>query len=126
MRWVAGAVFALAVTGSTLAGSGLVIAPHVDPPGTPRSHDHVLSAYRFPLFAMRMTERLDAGPGVEQLAPAAELAPLVLALLVAAMPRLARPTRRALARSGAAPIRGAQWCADAALAPPRLVTLPPA
>lgn len=124
MRWVAGPVFALAVAGSTLAGSGLVVAPHVEPPGTPRFHDHVVSAYRFPLFALRMTERLAPGPGFEQLAPAAELAPLVLALLVVLTPRLARPTRYAIARLTLVRVHAPQWRADAPHAPPRTAALP--
>src|SRR5438876_9481961 len=38
-RLLAIAVFSLAATGSTLAGAGLVVAPHIDPPGTPAFHD---------------------------------------------------------------------------------------
>ena len=55
-RPLAIAVFSLAATGSTLAGAGLVVAPHVDPPGTPAFHDHMLAAYRFPIFLMHLQQ----------------------------------------------------------------------
>src|SRR2546428_4903195 len=95
MRALRIAVFALAVTGATLAGSGLVAAPHVDPPGTPLFHDHVLASYRFPMFLMTLNQRLQGFPKLTSLAPlSTTLASLVMALLVLAWPRGSQPTRR--------------------------------
>src|SRR5207247_4251486 len=54
MRWLCGLVFALAAGSSALAAAGLAVAPHVDPPGTPLFHDHLLAAYRYPLFLLRL------------------------------------------------------------------------
>jgi hypothetical protein len=113
-------VFSLAVTGATLAGSGLVVAPHVDPPGTPIFHDHVLAAYRFPIFVMRLQQFLDRGPKLSSLSPlTADVALLVMALLVRGWPRLPRPTRRPVARVAVAPIANALWTAPLLLGPPR-------
>jgi hypothetical protein len=120
MRLIAIAVFALAVIGATLAGSGLVVAPHVDPPGTPKYHDHVLAAYRLPIFLAGVQARLDPRQGVmtaEHL-DAATFA-LALALLVFAWPRLPRPTRRAVAELSPARVARAQWRAPLILGPPR-------
>ena len=83
MRLIAIVVFALAVTGATLAGSGLVVAPHIDPPGTPKYHDHVLAAYRLPIFLANMQARFDPRRGVltEHFSDAATFA-FVLGLLI--------------------------------------------
>lgn len=120
-RALAAVVFALAVSGATLAGSGLVVAPHVDPPGTPLVHDHVLAAYRFPIFLIRLQDRLYRGErfSLDQSGPAAGSTALALALLTFALPRLPRPTLRAVARLGPAPLRPPQWRPEIPLAPPR-------
>ena len=120
-RALAALVFALAVAGATLAGSGLVVAPHVDPPGTRLVHDHVLAAYRFPIFLMRLQDRLYRGErfSLDQTALAAGSAALALALLPFAVPRLPRPTLRAVTRLAAAPLRPSQWRPELPLAPPR-------
>lgn len=116
-------VFALAAAGSALAGSGLVVAPHVDPPGTPRVHDHVLAAYRFPLFLVRLQDRLYKGERFSLDQSAAASATLVLALLVVAVARLPRPARRVVARLRAPAVRPSQWRAELPLAPPRALAV---
>ena len=113
-------IFSAAATGATLAGSGLVVAPHVDPPGTPVFHDHVLAAYRFPIFLMRLQQVLDRGPKMTVLSPLlADVALLVMALLVSGWPRLPRPARRPAAHLAVAPIANALWSTPLLLGPPR-------
>jgi hypothetical protein len=121
MRFVATCVFALAVTGATLAGSGLVVAPHVDPPGTPKYHDHVLAAYRLPIFLANMQARFDPRQGVlsEDLVDVATYS-FVLALLVFIWPRLPRPARRAIAELAPERIAHQQWRPMRVLGPPRV------
>jgi hypothetical protein len=120
-RLLAIAVFSLAATGSTLAGAGLVVAPHVDPPGTPRFHDHVLAAYRFPIFLMQLQQLYARGAKLEMLTPfAASLAAATMGcLLVFAWPRLPRPTRRPVAEIPIPLISRALWSAPLLLGPPR-------
>lgn len=120
MRLIATCVFALAVTGATLAGSGLVVAPHVDPPGTPKYHDHVLAAYRLPIFLANMQARFDPRQGVlsEHLIDVATYS-FVLALLVFVWPRLPRPAQRQVAELALARMPGAQWRPLLILGPPR-------
>ena len=120
MRLIAIVVFALAATGASLAGSGLVVAPHVDPPGTPKYHEHVMAAYRLPIFLAGVQARLDPRQGVltEEHVDSATFA-LILALLVFAWPRLPRPTRHALAELAPARVARAQWRSPLILGPPR-------
>ena len=119
-RLLAIAVFSLAATGSTLAGAGLVVAPHVDPPGTPAFHDHVLAAYRFPIFLMRLQQLYERGQKLEMVWPlATSLAAVAMALLVFAWPRLPRPTRRPSAETQTPLISRALWSAPLLLGPPR-------
>jgi len=119
-RLLAIAVFSLAATGSTLAGAGLVVAPHVDPPGTPAFHDHVLAAYRFPIFLMHLQQLYARGAKLEMNTPlSASLAAVTMGLLVFAWPRLPRPTRRPLAALPIPPISRALWSAPLLLGPPR-------
>ncbi|HEV8534105.1 MAG TPA: hypothetical protein VGR87_00060 [Candidatus Limnocylindria bacterium] len=119
-RLLAIAVFTLAATGATLAGSGLVVAPHVDPPGTPAFHDHVLAAYRFPIFLLRLQQLYDRGPKLTMVSPlATSLAVTVFALLVLALARLPRPTRRPSAYLAAPAIARSLWSAPLLLGPPR-------
>jgi hypothetical protein len=119
-RFVAIGIFGLAVGGATLAGSGLVVAPHVDPPGTPAFHDHVLAAYRFPIFLMRLQELYERGPKLTLVPPlATSLAALVMGLLLFGWPRLPRPTRRPLAYVAVPLISRALWRAPLLLGPPR-------
>src|SRR2546426_6846803 len=89
------AVFWFGATGVPLAGAGLGVPPHIDPPGTPAFHDHVLAAYRFPIFLMRLQQLYARVPKLEMVSPlATSLAAAAMALLVFAWPRLSRPTRR--------------------------------
>lgn len=120
MRFIAIVVFALAVTGAALAGSGLVVAPHIDPPGTLKYHDHVLAAYRLPIFLAGMKARLDPRQGVltEHLSDAATFA-FALALLTFAWPRLPRPTRRPVADLALARGADSQWRSPLIPGPPR-------
>jgi hypothetical protein len=120
MRLFAVVVFALAAAGATLAGSGLVVAPHVDPPGTPKYHEHVMAAYRLPIFLAGVQARLDPRQGVltEEHLDAATLA-LTLALLVFAWPRLPRPTQHAFAELAPARVARAQWRTPLIIGPPR-------
>ena len=122
MRRLCALVFALAAGSSALAASGLAVAPHVDPPGTPRFHDHLLAAYRYPLFLLRlkMLSRRPDGPGwTLELPGRLALDALVLATLALVVPKLPRPTRRAVALVPAVLVRGPQWRLGAPLGPPR-------
>lgn len=119
-RLLAVAVFTLAASGATLAGAGLVVAPHVDPPGTPAFHDHVLAAYRFPIFLMRLQQLYAHQPKLAMVSPlATSMATVAMALLVFAWPRLPRPTRRPAADIPVALIARALWSAPLLLGPPR-------
>jgi len=119
-RLLAIAVFSLAATGATLAGAGLVVAPHVDPPGTPAFHDHVLAAYRFPIFLMRLQQLYARGAKLEMVSPlAASLAAVAMGLLIFAWPRLPRPTRRPTAEVPIPLISRALWSAPLLVGPPR-------
>ena len=122
MRWLCALVFALAAGSSALAASGLAVPPHIDPPGTPRFHDHLLAAYRYPLFLLRlkMLSERRVGPGwTLELPGQIELGALVLATLTLIVPKLPRPTRRAIAVLPAIRIAPAEWRPWIPLAPPR-------
>ena len=122
MRWLCALVFAIAAGSSAMAGAGLVVPPHFDPPGTPRFHDHLLAAYRYPLFLLRLrmlTQQLN-GPGwTLELPTQVELGGLVLASLALVVPKLPRPTRRAVATLPAIRLVPPEWSAWIPLAPPR-------
>jgi hypothetical protein len=119
-RFLAIAVFSLAASGATLAGAGLVVAPHVDPPGTPAFHDHVLAAYRFPIFLMHLQQLYDRGQKLTMESPfATSLAAVSMGLLIFAWPRLTRPTRRPTADVPVPLISRALWSAPLLLGPPR-------
>jgi len=119
-RFLAIAVFSLAASGATLAGAGLVVAPHVDPPGTPAFHDHVLAAYRFPIFLMHLQQLYDRGQKLVMESPlATSLAAVAMGLLIFAWPRLPRPTRRPTAEIPIPLISSALWSAPLLLGPPR-------
>jgi hypothetical protein len=119
-RLFATAIFGLAAAGATLAGSGLVVAPHIDPPGTPPHHDHVLAAYRFPIFLMRLQQLYDREPEMVMVSPlATSLAVTVLALLVFIWPRLPRPTLRPRAYVAHPLIARSLWRGPLLLGPPR-------
>ena len=122
MRWLCAFVFAVAAGSSALAGAGLAVPPHIDPPGTPLFHDHLLAAYRYPLYLLRlrMLSQQLSGPGWSlELPSQMELGALVLASLALLVPRLPRPTRRAVATLPAVRIAPPAWRAWIPQAPPR-------
>ncbi|HEV2250764.1 MAG TPA: hypothetical protein VGT60_09680 [Candidatus Limnocylindria bacterium] len=126
MRRLCTVVFALAAGSSALAANGLAVPPHVEPPGTPRLHDHLLAAYRYPLVLLRLTpvSQRPAGPGWTIEAPSRlALDALVLATVTCVVPKLPRPTRRAVAVLPAIRLAPPQWRAWIALAPPRAALL---
>ncbi len=126
MRWLGVLVFALAAASSALAASGLAVSPHADPPGTPQFHDHLLAAYRYPLFLLklRMASESQSGPGWTLETPSqVQLGALVLATLIVIIPRLPRPTRRAVAVLAAVGLRAPQWRLGAPEGPPRAYLL---
>jgi len=122
MRLLCALVFAVAAGSCALAAAGMVVPPHVDPPGTPRFHDHLLAAYRYPLFLLRlkMLAQVPAGPGWSLQTPSGiELGALVLASLALIVPKLPRPTRRAVAVLPAIRLAPSEWRAWIPLGPPR-------
>jgi len=129
MRWLCALIFAVAAASSALAASGLAVPPHIDPPGTPRFHDHLLAAYRYPLFLLqlKMSSQRAGGPGwVLETPSQLQLDALVLATLALIVPKLPRPTRRAVAAVAAILLRAPQWRLGAPLGPPRAYLLVPA
>lgn len=120
-------VLALAAGSAALAGSGLAVSPHADASGTPAAHDHLLAAYRYPLFLLRMTPApaaLGAGPHWSLDLPAdAAAAALVFATLAAIVPLLCRPTRRIVAVFAFPALRPSIWRVLLILAPPRAPAL---
>lgn len=124
-RALAIAVFAIAAGAAAFAGAGLAVAPHVDPPGTPRGHrDHVLAAYRYPAFLIHFAAHLDPRPRFALTNGVIDLsAGLVLATLAAFVPRLPRPWRRPLARMVVPALVPGRDRAAPILGPPRQATL---
>lgn len=144
MRSLASGVFVIAAVASLLAGAGLVVVPHAEPSGSGTMHEHPVTVYRFPLLlvgdapgvprAEELAHHVPAahqahlrallglgGPSFEPIHPLAELAAgTVLALLVIAVPRLPRPTRRAIAEIHFPPLMTAQWRSPLSSPPPRL------
>ena len=119
-RVLACLVFALAAGTAAFAGTGVVVAPHVDPPGTPLFHTHVLAAYRLPLFLGVLRARFDPRQGLVSASDSLfEAATMVLGLLALLWPRLPRPTLTAVAEMPAIRIRRALWRSPLILGPPR-------
>lgn len=119
-RFLASLVFAIAAGTAAAAGAGVVVAPHIDPPGTPLFHTHVLAAYRLPLFLGVLRARFDPRQGlVSSTDSPFEAATFVLALLALLWPRLPRPTLRVLAELAAGRIRRGLWRSPLILGPPR-------
>jgi hypothetical protein len=111
-RILAIVVFATAAGAAAAAGSGVYVAPHVDPPGTPLFHTHVLAAYRLPIFLDSLRVRLDPRQG---LLSEPDLFSLALSGLVIALIPIAELPRARIAR--------ALWRAPLILGPPRTVLL---
>lgn len=144
MRLAATVLLGLAAASAALGGSGLVVVPHAEAPGTDPSHEHALTVYRFPLLligaapGMPSTDELAhhvraahvhhlqgllgmPGAAFGPVHPLAELAgAAVLALLAFAVPRLPRPTRRVVAEMPIPRVVTAQWRSWLATPPPRL------
>lgn len=144
MRALAVAVFAVAAAASALGGSGLVVVPHDEPPGSGPVHEHSASVYRFPVLLVGVVPGVPraeelahhvraahadhlrallgiAGAGFGPVHPLAELAgATVLALLVIAVPRLPRPTRRVIAEVPRLAVVASQWRSALASPPPRV------
>ncbi len=122
MRWLRALVFAVAAGSCALASSGLALPPHVDPPGTPLSHDHLLAVYRYPLFLLqlRAAPMRASEPGWSLETPSqVQLGALVLATLVVAVAVLPCPARRLVARLKTVALGTSQWRHGAPLGPPR-------
>src|SRR3954468_19384249 len=120
-RFLAALVFATAAGAAAAAGAGVVVAPHVEPPGAPLFHQHVPPAYRLPLFLGVLRARYDPHQGLISSMSVLDLeATLVLALLVTLWPRLPRPTLLAAAELAPARIGRALWDAPQLTGPPRL------
>lgn len=143
MRIVASALFAVAAAASGLGGAGLVVVPHDEPPGSGPTHDHSATVYRWPILlvaavpgvpaaddlahhvrsahAEHLRALLGLGASLSPVHPLAELAgAAVLALLVIAIARLPRPTRRVIAEMSPPRVMSAQWTARLGPPPPRL------
>ena len=119
-RLLAVLVFAIAAGAATAAGAGVVIAPHIDPPGTPLFHTHVLAAYRLPIFLTVLRARYDPHQGLMSTTSVFDLeTTLVLALLALLWPRLPRPTLIAVADLGSMRASRALWDAPLLTGPPR-------
>lgn len=113
-------VFATAAGAATAVGTGVVVAPHVDPPGTAPFHTHVLAAYRLPLFLDTLRARLDPHQGLMRTELVFDAAGLVLGLLVVLWPRLPRPSLLAIADVAPPRLAGTQWRRPRTTGPPRV------
>lgn len=114
-------ILAIAAGAATAAGAGVVVAPHIDPPGTPLFHQHVFAAYRLPLFLGVLRARYDPHLGLVSATSVFDFeVTLVLALLAMVWPRLPRPTLLAIAEVATARIARALWRAPQLTGPPRL------
>jgi len=119
-RFLAILLFAIAAAAATAAGSGVAVAPHVDPPGTPLFHTHTFAAYRLPLFLGLLRARYDPHQGLLNTTSVFDLeTTLVLALLALLWPRLPRPTLLAVADVAPARISRALWSVPHLTGPPR-------
>ena len=126
MRWLGAVVFLIAAASTALASSGLALPPHVDPPGAPPFHDHLLAAYRYPLFLLQLhtATRPASGSGWTLETPGQiQLGALVLATLTIGVAALPRPTRRVVAHLGPVALAAPQWRLGAPLGPPRAYLL---
>ena len=114
-------VFAIAAGAATAGSAGLVVVPHKDPPGTPLHHqDHVVAAYRLPLFLDAAHARLDQGEVVMTAGSLFDAAAaIVLAFLALRWPRLPRPSLRVLALIPCPSIGEALWKSPQSTGPPR-------
>lgn len=137
MRGLAAGLYALVAAAMVLGGAGLVVAPHREPPGTPRIHEHQVGALRFPILLLGEAPGVPAvtaetlsehirhlvppdRPTLEQShALALLVGGAILALIAVQIPRLPRPTRRALAKVAPVAVPVPQWQATLTTPPPR-------
>jgi hypothetical protein len=124
-RLLAIVVFAIAAGAAAAAGSGVYVAPHVDPPGTPFFHTHVMAAYRLPIFLATLRTKWDPRQGLVSTQDLFTIAMsgLVIALLALVWPRLPRPDLLPVADVPRARIARALWRAPLILGPPRPILL---
>jgi len=118
-RILAIVIFATAAAGATAAGAGVVVAPHIDPPGTPLFHTHAMAAYRLPIFLGVLRAKYDPRQGLVSTVSAFDLATIALALLALLWPRLPRPALRAVAEIAGLRVTRALWRSPLILGPPR-------
>jgi hypothetical protein len=118
-RTLAIVIFATAAAGATAAGAGVLVAPHIDPPGTPLFHAHAMAAYRLPIFLGVLRAKWDPKQGLASSTTAFDLATIALALLALLWPRLPRPTVRAIAEMPAPRVSRALWRSPLLLGPPK-------
>jgi hypothetical protein len=118
-------LFATAAGAAAAAGSGVYVAPHVDPPGTPLFHTHVLAAYRLPIFLDTLRVRWDPRLGLisEHDLFTMAMSGVVIALMSLVWPRLPRPDLFPIAEVPRARIARALWRAPLILGPPKPVLL---
>jgi hypothetical protein len=118
-------VFATAAGAAAFAGAGVVVAAHLEPPGVPLFHTHVLAAYRLPLFLGVLRARFDPAQGILTQQSMFDLeTTLALALLALIWPRLPRPDLLAGAEVGSARIARALWTTPLPTGPPRSALRP--
>jgi hypothetical protein len=141
MRILAAATFALAAAAAALATPGMVVAEHRM---TVASSAHPVTSYRYPVLLLWDVPGVPAADelghhvraahaahlrsllgldvtGFSGVHPLAELAGgVILAVLVFAIPRLPRPTRRAVAEIRVPRVVSPQWRSPLASPPPRL------
>ena len=123
------AVFALAASAATLAGAGLAIVPHHHP-ASAAPDDHPREAYRLPLLPLVEHvhhHALASAPG--EVGPSFAAADdqtggeatLLLVSLARIVPRLPRPSLRAVAEFVALRLDDPQWWCATPTGPPRAV-----
>lgn len=119
-RFLAVLVFATAAAAATAAGAGVVVGPHVDPPGIPPHHSHLLAAYRIPLFLGALGAGLDEPHALLSQDSVMSLdATMLLALLALLWPQLPRPTLRPTTQLAVIRVAPPLWQLPPIAGPPR-------
>lgn len=112
-------VFAVAAGSAAVAGSGVVLAPHTDPVGTPVFHRHEITAYRLPFFLGSADQPPEHAPVLSAQGVMPLEGTLALALLAVAWLALARPALRSVGRPHPIGLPSALWRPPLLLGPPR-------